>query len=164
MFEQTEMTPDQRLWWSVIERAFLDAFPSEKDWKRVHHQERNVFQYNLNQANAWFSLHNIHFRDVCHYAGLDPEYVLRLYNDKKSGRRQRQYDDRTIRKYAMRAASIAMLALTVSACATQEPAPLRSQMMIPDVKACIAEYDAPGFIGTRAEYVAGCFKFATVRF
>ena len=54
--------------------------------------------------------------------------------------------------------------LLLSACATQEPAPIRGNLIIPDVKACIAEYDGPGYVGTRAEYVAGCYRFATVRF
>ena len=164
-FDQSEMLPEQKLWCAVIERAFLDAFPPEDHWKRTHKGEHNVFEYNLNQARAWFSIHNKHFRTVCQYAGLDPEYILRLYREKLSGKRQSTWlDTRTIRKHAMRVVSIALLTLTVSACATQEPAPLRGEMMIPDVKACIAEYDGPGYVGTRADYVAGCYRFATVRF
>ena len=56
------------------------------------------------------------------------------------------------------------VALLTSACATQEPAPVLGHRSIPDVKACIAEYEPEGFIGTREEYNDGCYKFAAVRF
>lgn len=163
--DQSEMTPEEKLWCAVIERAFLDAFPPDDYWKRTHKGEHNVFKYNLNQARAWFSIHNKSFRKCCQYAGLDPEYVLRLYQEKLSGKRQSTWlDERTIRKHAMRVVSIAAIALTVSACATQEPAPIRGNLMIPDVKACIAEYDGPGYVGTRADYIDGCYRFAPARF
>lgn len=78
------MTPEQKLWGAVIERAFLDVFSEENFWKKFHPQERNVYQYNWNQACAWFSLSNKDFIMTCQYAGVDPEWVMRLYHRRKS--------------------------------------------------------------------------------
>lgn len=55
------------------------------------------------------------------------------------------------------------VALLTSACATQEPAQV-GRFIIPDVRACMAEYEPEGFIGTQEEYNDGCYKFAAVRF
>lgn len=62
----------------------------------------------------------------------------------------------------MKKAFILLAALVLSAC-TQAPAQV-GRIMIPDVKACMAEYEPDGFIGTQAEYDAGCYQFASARF
>lgn len=59
--------------------------------------------------------------------------------------------------------AIIILAAALTAC-TQSPAPVSGEINIPSTKACVAEYDAEGFIGTREEYVAGCYRFAIRRF
>lgn len=63
----------------------------------------------------------------------------------------------------MRKSIVILFGLLASACATQEPAQV-GRIIIPDVRACMAEYDAEGFIGTQEEYDGGCYKFAAVRF
>ena len=63
----------------------------------------------------------------------------------------------------MRKSIIILLALAASACATQDPAPVLGHRSIPDVKACVAEFDT-GFVGTQKEYERGCYRFAEVRF
>lgn len=161
MFDNQEMTPELILWGKVVEMAFSDAFVDEDFWKKTHHQERNVFKYNYDQAHAWFSLGNKDFILTCQYAGLDPEFVMRLYHKRKAGNKRLPLDIRTIRKSAQAATCVIML--TLGACA-QAPAPVERQFTIPNVKACIAEYDAEGFIGTREQYVDGCYRFAPVRF
>jgi hypothetical protein len=50
-----------------------------------------------------------------------------------------------------------LIAIAASGCTS-------SKVSIPNVKACVAEYDAEGFIGTRDEYVDGCYRFAAVKF
>jgi len=157
-----EMTPEQRLWGAVIERAFADAFVDEDFWKKTHHQEKNVFKFNYDQAHAWFSLGNKDFILTCQYAGLDPEWVMRLYHKRKAGKKRIPLDIRTIRKWAQAATCVMMLAL--GACTHQSPAPVERQFTIPNVKACVAEYDAAGFVGTREQYVDGCYRFAEWRF
>ena len=88
MIDNQEMTPEQKLWGAVIERAFLDAFTEEDFWKKTHRQERNVFIFNYNKAHAWFSTKNKDFIITCQYADVDPEWVLRLYQKRKSGEKR----------------------------------------------------------------------------
>ena len=71
MFDNQEMTPELILWGKVVEMAFSDAFVDEDFWKKTHHQERNVFKYNYDQAHAWFSLGNKDFIMTCQYAGVE---------------------------------------------------------------------------------------------
>ena len=63
----------------------------------------------------------------------------------------------------MRKSIMILFGLLTSACATQEPAQV-GRIIIPDVRACMAEYESEGFIGTQKEYNDGCYKFASVRF
>ena len=155
------MTPEEKMWNAVIAQAFADAFPNDDHWEKNHKQLKNVFAYNHKQANAWFSLGNRDFILTCQNAGVDPEWVMRLYHKRKAGNKRLPLDIRTIRKSAQAATCVIML--TLGACA-QAPAPVERQFTIPNVKACIAEYDAEGFIGTREQYVDGCYRFAPVRF
>lgn len=161
MFDNQEMTPEQRLWVAVIERAFIDAFVDEDFWKKTHHQEKNVFKFNYDQAHAWFSLGNKDFIVTCQYANLDPAWVMRMYHERKKNHKPIPLSQKIARKLAKTATCVMLLAL--GACA-QSPAPVERQFTIPNVKACIAEYDADGFIGTRKQYVDGCYRFAPVRF
>ena len=154
------MTPEEKMWNAVISQAFADAFPNDEHWEKNHKQLKNVFAYNHKQANAWFSLGNRDFILTCQNAGVDPEWVMRLYNQRAQ---KRDRISQGIRGAARRMAMIAVMLLPLAACATQEPAQV-GRIMIPDVKACIAEYEPDGFIGTQAEYDAGCYKFASVRF
>lgn len=161
MFDNQEMTPKQRLWGAVIERAFMDAFVDENFWRKTHHQEKNVVKYNYDQAHAWFSLGNKDFILTCQYAGLDPAWIMRMYEERRGGKKIKLPSLRTARKWAHMASCVLLLA--VGAC-VQAPPPVERQFTIPNVKACIAEYDAAGFIGTREQYVDGCYRFAEWRF
>lgn len=162
IFANPEMQPEQRVWASLIDQLMQDAFRLKSN---ARHANYNSVQHVIDQAHSWFSIHSKDFVMVCDMAGYDPGFVMREYEkEKKRTGRGNWRDIKTVRKHLQQIGVATMLALTVSACATQKPAPLRGDVMIPDVKACIAEYDEPGFIGTREEYVAGCYRFATVRF
>lgn len=65
--------PYQRLWLSVIEQAFKDALkgaarPLEGDHLGAEAVEQR-------RALMWFKDGDEDFRRVCHFAGLDPNYV-----------------------------------------------------------------------------------------
>lgn len=119
-----------------------------------------MFKYDYNSAHAWFNIGNRDFVTTCQNAGVDPEWVMRMYQQRKQ---QSERASQGIRGAARRMAMIAMMLLPLAACATQEPAQV-GRFIIPDVKACMAEYEPEGFIGTQAEYDAGCYQFAAVRF
>jgi len=69
-----------------------------------------------------------------------------------------------------RTAALALLfGLTLSACAGQtSPAPVQTSLVarptIADIKACVAEYSPADVLGTREDYVRGCYQFAPARF
>lgn len=162
IFANPEMLPEQRLWASLIDQLMRDAFKLKRN---ARHSDYNSVQHVIDQAHSWFNIHSKDFVMVCDMAGYDPGFVMREYQKEQQRTGRGNWRDiKTVRKHLQQIGVATMLAMTVSACATQKPAPLQGDVMIPDIKACIAEYDEPGFIGTRAEYVAGCYRFAAVRF
>jgi hypothetical protein len=154
-----EMTAEQKLWTAVVSQAFHDAFPPTYFTNKMRKQDRNAYTMTVSQAHNWFSLGNRDFVEICQLAGLEPGYVIRLYNERKNGTKTTSL----LRGAVHRMACVLLLVLPLAACATQEPAQV-GRIMIPDVKACLAEYEPKGFVGTQAEYDAGCYQFANVRF
>jgi len=65
-FEQTESnlpaTPEQQLWISVVSKAAHDAIHCS-DWREAR------------LAMSWFKKNSKDFKEVCEYAGYNPEYV-----------------------------------------------------------------------------------------
>ena len=65
-FEATESnqsrTPEQQLWISVLTKAADDAIYTS-DWLEAR------------KAIAWFRSNNKEFKEVCQYAGFNPDYV-----------------------------------------------------------------------------------------
>ena len=65
-FEKTESnqprTPEQELWISVLSKAAHDAIYTS-DWLEAR------------RAIAWFKSNSRDFREVCSFAGFNPEYV-----------------------------------------------------------------------------------------
>ena len=65
-YEQTESnqsrTPEQQLWISVLTKAADDAIYTS-DWLEAR------------KAIAWFRSNNKEFKEVCQYAGFNPDYV-----------------------------------------------------------------------------------------
>ena len=76
-YEQTESnqsrTPEQQLWISVLTKAADDAIYTS-DWLESR------------KAIAWFRAKGDHFKEVCQYAGFNPDYV--------SDKMQRSLDER----------------------------------------------------------------------
>lgn len=75
------MTPEQRLWQTVIVRAVLDAGwnGNERDnLGRLTHEATEK-----RRAHTWLSSNIEHFRMVCDLAGIDPAFLRGAY---RSGR------------------------------------------------------------------------------
>lgn len=59
------MTPETKLWQSVVLRAILDAYGNERK-ERVN-------------ADAWLRYGGHDFRDVCAMAGMDQVFIRQAY-------------------------------------------------------------------------------------
>jgi len=89
-------TPEQELWYQVIQQAMEDAFeistPSmagrpkdvAAEYATTVREARDFFERNDGVPGtgkaAW-----THFECVCYAAGLDPSFVDRIYYNKKNG-------------------------------------------------------------------------------
>ena len=62
--QEDTTTPEHYLWTSVLSKAAHDAIYSS-DWRESK------------KAIAWFKEPRKDFKDVCHYAGRNPQYVYR---------------------------------------------------------------------------------------
>ena len=60
------MSPEQALWTAVLHQAWSDA-------RKPLTREQD--QYDFERARRWFRVGGKHFKDVCHMAGWNPEYV-----------------------------------------------------------------------------------------
>ena len=60
-------SPEKALWKAVLLQAFVDLQNNSKKKIANTYRVRSLF---------WFSPRNREFLDVCHFAGLDPSYVL----------------------------------------------------------------------------------------
>ncbi len=60
------MTPEQRLWQTVLLTAVLDATSDRKSLTQA-------------EAEAWLRYGGKQFRKVCHLAGLDPLFIREAY-------------------------------------------------------------------------------------
>ncbi len=140
------MTPEQKMWVAVLAQAAIDAL-SKKEITCGGEIK------NKRESVRFYEKPSRYFQDVCDNAGLDHTYVKRLYEMAKA----EKITPKDFHRKLLNALSCVLIAIAVSGCTSPK-------ISIPDVKACIAEYDAEGFIGTRDEYVDGCYQFAAVRF
>jgi hypothetical protein len=67
-FKHTHIEPEQKLWIAVIVAAWQDL--SVKGWDNRRYRDA---------AHDWFQSNSRHFKLVCDAAGLNPEYVQRMY-------------------------------------------------------------------------------------
>jgi hypothetical protein len=141
------MIPEQKLWVAVLAQLAADAL-TKKEAVFGGGKIRDK-----REAVDFYEKHSRHFYDVCDNAGLEPTYVKRQYKMAKS----EKISVKTFHRKLLNALSCVLISIAASGCTSPK-------VSIPNVKACVAEYDAEGFIGTRDEYVDGCYRFAAVRF
>jgi len=70
--------PETSLWTAVLCRAVLDACkgpPLLNMALKSNRSHMNQADYNRDQARHFFLNGGSHFRDICHMAGRDPDYV-----------------------------------------------------------------------------------------
>jgi hypothetical protein len=61
--------PERQLWWTVLERAVLDAL-----WTAtITHDSSGTSLHDQRTARAWFGRKDFH--TVCHLAGADPDFI-----------------------------------------------------------------------------------------
>lgn len=65
------MTPEQKLWQSVVLRAALDATSNPSSSSDDYIAQKN--------ADAWMRTGGRDFREVCGLAGLDPDFIKEAY-------------------------------------------------------------------------------------
>jgi len=69
------MTPEQKLWQSVVVKAALDATSNPlQNTKDYTYQELAK-----KQADAWLRTGGMDFKEVCNLAGLDPDFIRDAY-------------------------------------------------------------------------------------
>jgi hypothetical protein len=141
------MIPEQKLWVAVLAQLAADAL-TKKEAVFGGGKIRDK-----REAVDFYEKHSRHLHDVCDNAGLEPTYVKRQYEMAKAGK----ISVKIFHRKLLNALSCVLIAIAASGCTS-------SKVSIPNVKACVAEYDAEGFIGTRDEYVDGCYRFAAVKF
>lgn len=141
------MIPEQKMWVAVLAQAAADALTK----KETVFGGTNI--RDKREAIDFYEKPSRHFHNVCDNAGLEPTYVKRQYEMAKA----EKISVKTFHRKLLNALSCVLIAIAASGCTSPK-------VSIPDVKACVAEYDAEGFIGTQDEYVDGCYRFAPVRF
>ena len=62
MIQEPNKEPEQEMWIAVLARAVHDAFGS-------------IDYFEANKAISWLKGYSKDFRDVCEYAGRNPQYV-----------------------------------------------------------------------------------------
>ena len=72
--ETKPKTPAELLYIEVIKKAFNDVF----NLGNASEQHQKLLQ---SQAKTWFNEHNKDFRLICEYAGTEPEYIIRIYDN-----------------------------------------------------------------------------------
>ena len=72
--ETKKKTPTELLYIEVIKKAFSDVF----NLGNASEQHQKLLQ---SQAKTWFNEHNKDFRLICEYAGTEPEYIIRIYDN-----------------------------------------------------------------------------------
>jgi len=65
------MTPEQKLWQSVVVKAALDATSNPSSSSEDHLAQK--------QADAWLRAGGADFKEVCNLAGLDPDFIREAY-------------------------------------------------------------------------------------
>jgi len=65
------MTPEQKLWQSVVVKAALDA--------TAHYPASSEDYSAQKQADAWLRVGGADFKEVCNLAGLDPDFIRDAY-------------------------------------------------------------------------------------
>jgi len=65
------MTPEQKLWQSVVVKAALDATSNAPSSSDDYSAQK--------QADAWFRKGGSDFKEVCSLAGLDPDFIQEAY-------------------------------------------------------------------------------------
>ena len=65
------MTPEQKLWQSVVVKAALDATANYPASSEDHLAQK--------QADEWLREGGADFKEVCNLAGLDPDFIQQAY-------------------------------------------------------------------------------------
>jgi len=65
------MTPEQKLWQSVVVKAALDATSNPSSSSDDYIAKKN--------ADAWLRTGGRDFKEVCSLAGLDPDFIREAY-------------------------------------------------------------------------------------
>ena len=65
------MTPEQKMWQSVVVKAALDATSNPSSSSDDYIAQKN--------ADAWLRTGSRDFKEVCSLAGLDPDFIREAY-------------------------------------------------------------------------------------
>jgi hypothetical protein len=65
------MTPEQKMWQSVVVKAALDATSNHSSSSDDYIAQKN--------ADAWLRTGGRDFKEVCSLAGLDPDFIREAY-------------------------------------------------------------------------------------
>jgi len=65
------MTPEQKMWQSVVVKAALDATSNPSSSSDDYIAKKN--------ADAWLRTGGRDFKEVCSLAGLDPDFIREAY-------------------------------------------------------------------------------------
>jgi hypothetical protein len=65
------MTPEQKMWQSVVVKAALDATSNPSPSSDDYMAQKN--------ADAWLRTGGRDFKEVCSLAGLDPDFIQQAY-------------------------------------------------------------------------------------
>ncbi len=66
------MTPEKRLWQTVVLRAVIDGLSDKKSGDTTERAARR-------EADAWIRAAGSDFREVCSLAGFDPQFLRDAY-------------------------------------------------------------------------------------
>lgn len=91
--DQTERENIRLLWTAVVRQAFFDALhpvqvrvPELRSTTDGYHRW-STRQLEKIRAHRWLTTPSEGLTQVCEYAGVDPDWVRRIYREMKSGKR-----------------------------------------------------------------------------
>ena len=68
--ENKPLIPEQKLWKAVLAQSLYDSLFG--DYKSLQ------TDYEKKEAKEWINLNNENFKQVCEYAGFNPQFVFNL--------------------------------------------------------------------------------------
>jgi hypothetical protein len=88
--------PERVLWMSVLQQAVMDALRAPRPTHPLVAAAVFYAENDRDQARAWIEGGGKDFREVCTLAGVDPEWVQRMYAEGRA----RAPKLRTVRRFA----------------------------------------------------------------